>query len=98
MSNSRSPRAVRSMTMGTSGMAERHSAPRAAAGSQAAAMRRRRRAAGARAGARSGAGGAAVEVQRLGDVGRRRAVDEHRQQREVVGLDAVRGGVELLAA
>jgi len=34
-------------------------------------------------------------VERLGDVGGRRAVDEHRQQREVVGVDAVRGAVEL---
>ena len=38
---------------------------------------------------------AAVHVQRRGDVGGRRAVDEHREQREVVGVDAVRRGVEL---
>ena len=37
-------------------------------------------------------------VQRLGDVRRRRAVHEHRQERQVVGVDAVRGGVELGAA
>ena len=36
-------------------------------------------------------------MQRGRDVRGRRAVDEHREQREIVGLDAMRGGVELLA-
>ena len=95
MSNSRSPRAVRSMTMGTSGMA----------GTIAGAARsgRRRGGAGCR-GAQAPEQAldpprepAAVEPQRLGDLGGRRAVDEHREQREVVRVDLVRRRVELVA-
>ena len=95
MSNSRSPRAVRSMTMGTRGMARRLAgAPdQAAAGVPA---RGRRRAEQALDAARHAARGPAAACRRRRPA--RRAVDEHREQREVLGLDAVRGGVELRAA
>ena len=38
---------------------------------------------------------ARIEPQRLGHVVGRSAVDEHREQREVVALDARRGGAQL---
>src|SRR5687767_12609540 len=90
MSNSRSPRAVRSMTIGTSGMPAILAGRWARLGGGADA---RPQAAHEPLGLAAQAAG--VQPQRLRHLGGRRAVDEHRQQREVVGVHAMRGGVEL---
>ena len=89
MSNSRSPRAVRSMTMGTRGMALDTTRRYAAAGVPAPQP--------AEQALDPAADPAAVQVQRVGHVAGRRAVGQHGQQRQVLGVDQVGGGVELLA-
>src|SRR5215208_730664 len=112
MSNSRSPRAVRSMTMGTSGMArtiaERGGGParfvdgvRPARGRGAGTRDRAPRArlggdARARPGAeppeqalRAALDAPAVQPQRVRDLRGRSAVDEHREQREIVPIHEV---------
>ena len=92
MSNSRSPRAVRSMTMGTRGMAPESRTHDSVRGQAAATVV----AQPAEQPLDAAAHLAAVEPQRVGRHVGRRAVDQHRQQREVVGVDPVGGGVEVL--
>ena len=89
MSNSRSPRAVRSITIGTRGM------PRGIAGRSVRRPRRTGRGEGGRARARCAWRGVCGPCAASRRVGRRSAIHEHRQHCEVVGLDAVRRGVEL---
>src|SRR4051812_19330068 len=100
MSNSRSPRAVRSMTIGTRGIsATRVPAvmPRRilAGPGPPSDHPRARRAQACEHALDAARQPAPVQPQRRGDVFGLRAVHEHRQQRQVLGLDAVSGDVEL---
>src|SRR3954471_4224112 len=89
MSNSRSPRAVRSITIGTRGMAP-ESRTLGQDGFAAVLPQAPEQALDPAADV------APVQAQRVGGVRGRRAVGEHRQEREVLGLDRVGGGVQVL--